>query len=249
MIYGYVRISTPKQSLDRQIKNILSLYPTATIISEVYTGTKIATRPNWNKLIKRLKPKDTIVFDSVSRMSRNANEGFEMYMELYENQIELVFLKEPHINTSTYKDSKPDKIYIPSTGDSATDDFLDALSKALNTYMIRLVEKQIHIAFDQSEKEVIDLHNRTSEGMKASGATSEYSYDETGNQVILKPGKISLAKKGQTYVTKKSVLIKDTILKHSKDFGGSLNDIEVMKLCGCSRNTYYAYKKQLRLQN
>ncbi len=44
-------------------------------------------------------------------MSRNADEGFCLYEELYHKGIELVFLKEPHINTSTYKKLKFIKSY------------------------------------------------------------------------------------------------------------------------------------------
>ena len=36
------------------------------------------------------------------------------------------------------------------------------------------------------------------------------------------------------------------IALHSKDFNGSLNDVEVMKLTGLARNTYYKYKRELR---
>ena len=41
---------------------------------------------------------------------------------------------------------------------------------------------------------------------------------------------------------------KEIILKHSKDFYGSLNDSECMKLTGLSRNTYYKYKRELKNQ-
>lgn len=54
-------------------------------------------------LLKVVKAGDTIVFDEVSRMGRTADEGFELYKELYEKGVELVFLKEPHINTEVYK--------------------------------------------------------------------------------------------------------------------------------------------------
>ena len=49
------------------------------------------------KLLKTVKSSDTIVFDSVSRMSRNASEGFALYQDLLEKNVELVFLKEPHM--------------------------------------------------------------------------------------------------------------------------------------------------------
>ena len=46
--------------------------------------------------------------------------------------------------------------------------------------------------------------------------------------------------------SKKSVACKAIIQKHSKDFGGSLEDPDVIKLCGCSRNSYYKYKRELK---
>ena len=84
-IYGYCRISTAKQSIDRQIRNIKAEYPTAHIVQEAYTGTSIF-RPEWMKLYRVLKAGDTVVFDSVSRMSRNAEEGFALYEDLYHDR-------------------------------------------------------------------------------------------------------------------------------------------------------------------
>ena len=48
-------------------------------------------RPEWNKLYEKAKEGDTIVFDSVSRMARNAAEGVQIYFELYEKGIQLIF--------------------------------------------------------------------------------------------------------------------------------------------------------------
>ena len=53
-IYGYCRISTSSQSIDRQIRNVKELYPSAIIVEEVFTGTKIYNRPKWNDLIKKV---------------------------------------------------------------------------------------------------------------------------------------------------------------------------------------------------
>ena len=108
--YGYARISTKKQSLDRQIENICKYEQKAEISRETYSGTT-SNRPEWqklkNKLIKFAASGDdiTIIFDSVSRMSRNAAEGVAEYMELYKAGINIVFLKEPYINTDVYKNS------------------------------------------------------------------------------------------------------------------------------------------------
>ena len=53
-VYGYSRISTKKQSIERQIRNIKEVYPDAVIVPDVYTGTT-SDRPAWNKLLKTIK--------------------------------------------------------------------------------------------------------------------------------------------------------------------------------------------------
>ena len=230
MTYGYCRISTKKQNIERQERNIKASYPEALIRKEVYTGTK-SGRKEWNKLLKALKPSDTVAFDSVSRMSRNAEEGFETYEQLYNAGVNLVFLKEPHINTDTYKQAIENQLQIAvNSGDHATDELMQSIIAALNKYILALAKKQIYLAFEQSEKEVTDLHQRTKEGIQTARLN--------GKQIGQKPG--------AKLTTKKSIAAKKEILKHSKDFSGTLSDIDTMKLVGLSRNTYYKYKKELK---
>ena len=221
-IYGYCRISTREQSIERQNRNIRKLYPNAILINEIYTGRKIERRKEWNKLLKIIESGDAIVFDSVSRMSRNAIEGFELYKKLYNKGIELIFIKEQHINTTTYKKALSNNIKLTGT-------IVDSILTGVNKYLLSLAEEQIKIAFNQSEKEVEDLRQRTKEGM----ITAKLN----GKQIGLK--------KGTKLITKKSLLAKKQIQKYSKDFNGSLMDVEVIKLIGISRNSYYKYKKEL----
>ncbi len=229
-VYGYCRISTPKQSIERQVRNILKIYPDAHIIREIFTGTKFQGRKEFEKLYKAAKPGDTIVFDSVSRMSRTAEEGFALYKALFERSVELVFLKEPHINTETYRQIMDNQVKtIPQSGDVATDRLMISIIEALNQYTLALAEKQILLAFEQSEKEVMDLRQRTKEGIETARLN----------------GKNIGQKKGSKLVTKKSEKAKELILKHGKDFNGSLNDIDCIKLVGVSRKSYYKYKKEL----
>lgn len=77
-IYGYARISTKLQNIDRQVRNILKEYPEAIIVKEVFTGTKFYGRKELEKVLNVIQPGDTLVFDSVSRMSRNADEGVKL---------------------------------------------------------------------------------------------------------------------------------------------------------------------------
>ena len=221
-IYGYCRISTHKQNIERQIRNIRKEYPKAIIYQEIYTGTKTDGRKKWEQLRRIIQKGDIIVFDSVSRMSRNAAEGFTTYQELFESGIELVFLKEPHINTAVYK--KALNNHIAMTGTKT-----DIILKAVNEYLMELAKEQIIIAFEQAEKEVTDLHQRTKEGIETARLN--------GKQIGQRPG--------TKLTTKKSIAAKADIIKYSKDFDGSLNDLECMRMIGIARNTYYKYKREL----
>ena len=230
MIYAYCRVSTKHQRIARQITNITELYPKAIIFREFYTGTK-QDRPNWNKLISQIKTADTIVFDSVSRMSRNADEGFKDYKMLYESGVNLIFLNEPLINTSVFDSTKSNLLSISvETGNEAVDNFFKGNIELINNFLMALAEEQIKTAFEQSEKEVTDLHSRISQGIREA--------KKNGTKIGIP--------KGTTLTTKKSTQCKAIIRKHSKDFGGSLEDADVIKICGCSRNSYYKYKRELK---
>lgn len=241
MIYGYCRISTKQQSIERQIRNITNSYAAAVIVQEIFTGTQ-TNRPEWNKLYKQIKSGDTIVFDSVSRMSRNADEGFELYESLYNKGAELVFLKEPHINTSTYKKAMENNISMTGTT-------VDYILDGINKYLMSLAKEQIKIAFQQAEKEVTDLRQRTVEGIE----TARLNGRQIGQA------------KGKLLDVKKEAPAKAIIREKSKDFNGSNSDSEVMailknktftyitdrgetitKPLAISRNTYYKYKTELK---
>ena len=230
-LYAYCRVSTKRQDLQRQIDNICKVYPKAVIYSDKFTGSTL-DRPNWNKLYKLLKAGDTVIFDSVSRMSRDAAEGAELYAELYSNGINLIFLNEPYCNTETYKKSAEKS--IPETGNEIADIYIEATNKVL---MI-LAKRQIEIAFEQAEKERKDICKRVKDGMAAKKNKA------AAEGIIVTYG----AKQGVKLTTKKSVFAKEIILKHSKDFNGTLNDIDCRKLAGISRNTFYKYKAELRAE-
>ena len=100
-IYGYCRISRPTQNIERQVRNILKIYPDAIIIKEIYTGTTFQGRKELDKLLKRVLPGDKIIYDSASRMARNADEGYTEYEALFSKGIVLEFLNEPHISLQT----------------------------------------------------------------------------------------------------------------------------------------------------
>jgi len=223
MKYGYCRISTKKQNIERQIRNILTAFPDAKIIQEVYTRTSL-NRKEWNKLYEKVKSGDTIIFDSVSRMSGNAVDGFAAYQELYNRGVNLVFIKERHIDTDTYKKALQNNIKM--TGNS-----VDLILEGVNKYLMTLAEEQIRLAFAQSEKEVQDLRQRTKEGIETARKNGKQVGQEQGKKLNVK----------------KSATAKEIIKRYSRDFDGSLEDQAVIKLAEISRNTYYKYKKELKM--
>ena len=180
-------------------------------------------RPEWGKLKKVLRPGDICVFDSVSRMSRTADEGYEEYERLYNEGISLVFLKESHINTATYKSALENSIGLTGTS-------VDYILEGVNRYLLSLAKEQIKLAFEQSQKEVDDLRQRTREGIE----TARLAGKQIGGV------------QGRLLITKKSVIAKEIITRHAKDFGGTLSDAEVMTLAGVSHNSYYKYKREIK---
>lgn len=230
VIYGYVRISTMKQKIQRQIDNIKAKYPNAVIVDETYTGTT-TDRPKWNRLLKQIKRDKengndvTLVFDEVSRMSRNADEGFALYEELFNLGINLVFLKEPHINTDTYKKALESNVQMTGTN-------IDYILEGINKYLLSLAKEQIRIAFEQAQKEVEYLHQRTSEAVRQ----AQLQGKQVGRAV------------GSKIETKKAKDMKAKIVKMSKDFEGSMSDKEIIDTLKIARNSYYKYKSELKAE-
>lgn len=87
------------------------------------------------------------------------------------------------------------------------------------------------LVFEQAQKEVDDLRQRTVEGMLTA--------KKNGKQI----GQVAGAK----LHIKKADKAKAIILRCSKDFGGTSTDKEVMQLAGVSVMTYYKYKKELKI--
>ena len=139
-------------------------------------------------------------------MSRNAEEGFADYQELFHSEVCLVFLKEPHINTEVYRQSVNKVMDIEvRTGNEAVDEYFSGNMELVNKLLMKLAKQQIKLAFEQAEKEVHDLHQRIAEGMRESKAK--------GNQIGIA--------KGTKLTTKKSRTCKTIIKTHCKAFGVS----------------------------
>lgn len=232
-VYGYARISTAKQNIERQIRNIQEAFPQAVIRQEVYTGTKYQGRQELKKILDKIQSGDTIVFDSVSRMSRNAEEGIALYFDLYNKGVNLVFIKERHIDTDAYKKAlESTGIKVNETDGTAESTLVSRILEAVNDFMKAKASDDIRKAFEQAQKEVDDLHKRTAEGIE----TAKRNGKTVGGTV----------NKGKTLTTKKSIEAKEKIKKYSKSFGGTMDNKELMEFCHITEPTLLKYKKEIR---
>lgn len=235
MIVGYARVSTPKQSLRRQIENLKAAYPDIVVISEVYTGST-DNRPKWKKLMRQCRAGivKKLVFDEVSRFSRNAEEAIVEYKELYELGIELEFLKEPHINSKIYRDASERKINIATEGmDAETAALINTVIGGLNDYLLSVAEKQIYLAFEHAQKERELLAKRTSEGLKQAKLM--------GSKVGRQPG--------QKLETRKAKRAKRIIRNHYELLGGELTATQCYTLAQITKSTFYRYLTEMRQED
>ena len=95
MIYGYARVSTKGQakdgnSLESQIE-LLKENGAIEIYSDSFTGTK-TDRPNFNKLINKLKVGDTLIVTKLDRFARSMTQGSELVNELIKRGIKVNIL-------------------------------------------------------------------------------------------------------------------------------------------------------------
>lgn len=229
-IYGYVRVSTVQQKVERQINNIKGFNADAIIISEKQSGKDIENRAEFKRLLNKLKPGDTVIFDEVSRMSRNADEGYSLYMELMSKDISLIFLKERHIDTDEYKRRTQKHIEKVSSSNKKMDNLINGIFELVAEFEQENLKDNIRLAFEQAEHERQFLIKRVTEGKSAS--------DKKQGRPQGSPNKES----------EKAEFIKQVIREQSKDFDGKFSDAKVMRdyLKDTSKGTYYKYKRMLR---
>lgn len=95
MIYGYARVSTKGQahdgnSLENQ-KDILKQNGATKIYEDSFTGTK-TDRPQFSKLLEKLKEGDTIIVTKLDRFARSMTQGSELVNELINKGIKVNIL-------------------------------------------------------------------------------------------------------------------------------------------------------------
>lgn len=104
MVYGYARVSTREQNLDRQLL-ALKIHDVAerNLFCDKESG-KDFNRPAWKKLMKKLRPGDVLIVKSIDRIGRNYDEILKTWREITERDVGIVVLDMPLLNTAKDRD-------------------------------------------------------------------------------------------------------------------------------------------------
>lgn len=104
-VYGYIRVSSRDQNEDRQVRAMEEFgILHSDMILDKQSG-KDFERPGYKRLIKKIKPGDTLVIKSIDRLGRNYNEILEQWRILTrEKQADVVVLDMPLLDTRKGKD-------------------------------------------------------------------------------------------------------------------------------------------------
>jgi len=143
MEYGYCRVSTKHQSLQRQIDTLVNYgINQRFIFSDKYSG-KTLNREGLNELLSVLKPGDSIVIKEIDRLGRNRKETKELILHFIKSDIELICLDMPYL-----KEFIIDKI-------KENEGFMEIMANALLDIILEVAE--------QERKKIV---HRTTEGRK-----------------------------------------------------------------------------------
>ncbi|MGL5088597.1 MAG: recombinase family protein [Cetobacterium sp.] len=143
MIYGYCRVSTKHQNLQRQVNALIKYGVNPRFIfTDKYTGQTL-NRVGLNELISVLKSGDVLVIKEIDRLGRNRKETKDLIVSLIKQDIELVCLDMPYL-----KEFITDKI-------KENEGFIEIMANALLDVILEVAE--------QERKKII---GRTSEGRK-----------------------------------------------------------------------------------
>ena len=104
-MYGYIRVSTREQNEDRQVIAMREFgVPDGNVVTDKQSGKDVA-RPGYRRLLRKLKPGDTLVLKSIDRLGRNYDEILEQWRLLTkEKRVEIVVLDMPLLDTRQGRD-------------------------------------------------------------------------------------------------------------------------------------------------
>ncbi len=215
--YSYMRISTEEerglQKFTRQ-ENALKKYSKDNSIEyitgfeEDKSGKNFTDRKEWGKLERIVQPGDTIVFKDICRFTRNAEEGYEKYMQLLNKGVELIFIDNQTVSTP----------YIKQLLNVASKQNLVARTSLEGTVKLLLI-----VELDRAEQERAIIVQRIKDGIAASNKKSGRPKGKLDKMSD------ALKKDIQLYLHDRSIKQVDLIKKHNISRNTLKKYIELVK--------------------
>lgn len=179
-VYGYVRVSTKEQNEDRQLIALHGFpVPEKNIYMDKLSG-KDFNRPQYQKLLKKLRPGDVLVIKAIDRLGRNYDEILLQWRVITkEKQVDMVVLDMPLLNT---RDTEGDL-----TGTFVADLVLQILSYVAQTERENIRQRQMEgiaaakirgVRFGRPRKEVPDSFRQLKEDYERGKVSSRAAAKE-----------------------------------------------------------------------
>ncbi|UGB00946.1 recombinase family protein [Leclercia sp. G3L] len=110
MIFGYARVSTKDQNLERQLAALEPICDK--IVIEKESGKTTSERPELLNLLSHLRKGDTLIVHSIDRLARNTRDLLEMIDSLVERGIVIRF----HTNSMNFDNSQQSRLILTMMG-------------------------------------------------------------------------------------------------------------------------------------
>lgn len=224
--FAYCSSGCTRPQFENQVDSINRRYPNAIVIKELYSKT-VTDRTELMKLMAQLEQDDTLIVNSMDRLSRDPEQLLSYYKDLTDKGVNLIFINQPYMNTEVYTSAMKEMTSVDSDSKGAV--IADGLQHLLKMQITRILEK--------SWEDLQKNRNHMREVYKK----------EAGAEASDAAGGIAGKKK---YESRKSFMVKELIRKYNQGYGGDMNDVQTMEqireeMGTISRNTYYKYKREL----
>lgn len=202
MIIGYARVSSFEQNLDRQIQS-LKEFGCDRIFVEKFSGKNFDDRTVYNKMRSKLRFGDVLVVHDLSRFSRNKEQIRDEWESLIKDEIDIVVLNMPILDTRKYKN-------LEGVGQLISDLVLTLLS-----WMVDEERKRIKVA----QREGIEIAKKKG---KYKGGKKRYHENATGRDKIIFDEVIKLLGENTSVmdIHRKTGLARGTIYSIKGDIDG-----------------------------
>ena len=192
MLVGYVRVSTKKQNVQRQVDN-LKAYGCEEIFIDHESG-KDFNRTEYIKMKKFLRKKDVLVFGELDRLGRNKAEIDKEWQELINKGVDIVALDIPILDTRKYQDEVGSLILN--------------ITKELFSY----IAEQERIKLLERQRQGIEIAKKAG---KFKGRPIQYGPEAKGKDKVIYDKVIELLKENTSVldISKKTGVTRNTIYK------------------------------------